>query len=300
MTSMDLQQSLQTLVAVTVTPFDSGDHIDQAAFTAIVTEMVDGGVEVVTANGNTGEFYALAPDEIDLACRLTVAASDGRAIVIAGVGFDVARAIGQARAAAQAGADAIMVHQPVHPYQSATGWIAYHRAIADAVPQLGVVCYVRDPHVTGDRIAALAEACPNVVGVKYAVPDPLAFANAVSSVTPGRVAWLCGLAETWTPFFWLAGARGFTSGLATVAPSLSVEFLTALRSGDQAEVMRLWALLRPLEELRARNSSADNVSVLKEALAQQGRAARSVRPPSSELSESDAEAVRAILQTWRQ
>ena len=39
-----------------------------------------------------------------------------------------------------------MVHQPVHPYQSLDGWVAYHREIAAAVPDLGVVAYVRDPN----------------------------------------------------------------------------------------------------------------------------------------------------------
>ena len=43
----------------------------------------------------------------------------------------------------------IMIHQPVHPYQAAEGWVAYHAAIADAVPDLGVVLYVRSERVTG-------------------------------------------------------------------------------------------------------------------------------------------------------
>lgn len=38
-----------------------------------------------------------------------------------------------------------MVHQPVHPYVSQDGWVDYHRAIAEAVPGLGVVPYVRNP-----------------------------------------------------------------------------------------------------------------------------------------------------------
>jgi 4-hydroxy-tetrahydrodipicolinate synthase len=187
----------------------------------------------------------------------------------------------------------------VHPYQSAAGWIAYHRAIADAVPELGVVCYVRDPRVDAARLTALADACPNLVGVKYAVPDVLAFAAVVAGVEPGRLAWLCGLAESWAPFFWLAGARGFTSGLATIAPHLSVDLLARLRAGEHDEAMRLWATLRPLEDMRARDGSADNVSVIKEALAQQGVCGRGVRPPSTELSSDDRAAVEQILTAWQ-
>ncbi len=43
----------------------------------------------------------------------------------------------------------IMIHQPVHPYQAAEGWVDYHAAIADAVPDLGVVLYIRSERVTG-------------------------------------------------------------------------------------------------------------------------------------------------------
>jgi len=48
-----------------------------------------------------------------------------------------------------------MIHQPVHPYAAAAGWVDYHRAIANAVPELGVVLYLRSntdrrrPHRTG-------------------------------------------------------------------------------------------------------------------------------------------------------
>ena len=44
--------------------------------------------------------------------------------------------------------------------------------------------------------------------------------------------------------------------------------------------MKAWELTRRFEELRAADSSADNVSVVKEALAQLGLCRRDVRPPS--------------------
>ena len=107
-----------------------------------------------------------------------------------GVGLDVATAVARGRVAARSGARAVMVHQPVHPYQSAAGWVAYHLAIAEGLPELGIVPYVRDPSVTPAMLARLAGA-PNVVGVKYAVPNPLQFASTVVAVAgasggPGR------------------------------------------------------------------------------------------------------------------
>jgi len=294
---MEIRRALETVVAITVTPFDDRGQLDPAAHTAVVARMAQAGVPVITANGNTGEFYALSASEMDQALRLTVEAA-GPALVIAGVGHELERAVAMARTAAEVGAAAIMVHQPVHPYQSAEGWIGYHRAIADAVPDLGVVCYLRDPRVDGTRLTRLAELCPNFIGVKYAVADVLAFARTQAAVPAERLAWICGLAELWAPYFWLAGARGFTSGLASVAPDVSLSLLDRLRSADFAGAMRLWEAVRPLEELRARDGSADNVSVIKEALAQRGLCGRGVRLPSTELSDGDRAAVAEITGRW--
>ena len=224
--------ALRSVVAITVTPFDGDDRIDEKAYASVVERMVTGGVRAVTPNGNTSEFYALTPHELDRAVAITVEAAGDEAMVVAGVGYDVGRAADLARAARRHGAQAVMVHQPVHPYQSTDGWIAYHRAVADAVPELGVVCYVRSPLVPPTAYTALADACPNFVGVKYAVPDVLALADAVAAVPDTRLAWICGLAETWAPYFWLSGARGFTSGLANVAPELSVQLWNHLDAGD--------------------------------------------------------------------
>jgi 4-hydroxy-tetrahydrodipicolinate synthase len=290
--------ALRSVVAITVTPFDGGDRIDEKAYVSVVERMVAGGVRAVTPNGNTSEFYALTPEELDRAVALTVEAVNGTAMVVPGVGYDVVRAADMARAARRHGAQAVMVHQPVHPFQSTDGWIAYHRAVADAVPELGVVCYVRSPLVPPAAYAALADACPNFVGVKYAVPDVLALADAVAAVPDTRLAWVCGLAETWAPFFWLSGARGFTSGLANVAPELAVQLWRHLDTGDQGAAMRLWSMLKPIEDLRAQRGSADNVSVVKEALAQLGLCGRAVRPPITELVPADRVEVARIIGAW--
>ena len=62
-----------------------------------------------------------------------MAGAAGRALILAGVGFDEQTAIEMAHFAAGQGAQALMVHQPVHPYRSDAGWVAYHQAIAEAL-----------------------------------------------------------------------------------------------------------------------------------------------------------------------
>ena len=174
----------------------------------------------------------------------------------------------------------------------------YHQAISEALPELGLIPYIRDALVTPAMVARLAAACPNLVGVKYAVPNVLQFANIIHQAPTGRITWLCGLAEMWAPFFCLAGARGFTSGLAGLRPELSLNLLHHLQVGDYGAAMRLWARLKPFEELRARLNSANNVSVVKEGLAHLGYCRRTVRPPITKLAEAERAEVRAILASW--
>jgi 4-hydroxy-tetrahydrodipicolinate synthase len=290
-----VRAACESVVTIAVTPFDETGQIDLERYGALVDRCVTAGVDVITANGNTGEFYSLTVPEQAAAVRATVGAASGRATVLAGVGHSATEAADAARAAQAAGAHGVMVHQPVHPYISAEGWVEYHRQIARAVPDLGVVCYVRNPSIPASAFLALAAACPNVVGIKYAVPDPPALADLIETVGTDLLVWSCGLAETWAPYFWLSGARGFTSGLAVVAPELSLGLLGDLRAGNTTAAMALWRKLRPFEDLRARRSSALNVSVVKEALAQLGLCRPDVRPPIGPLSGSERAEVTAIL-----
>ena len=294
----DLRQALGTLVAVPITPFETDGQLDLDSYRGVISRLTAGGVRVLTPNGNTGEFYSLSVQECSETVATAVEATRGQAVVVAGVGHDAATATDMARTAEKAGADAVMIHQIVHPYRSAAGWVAYHQTIAAAVPHLGIVLYVRDAQVTATMISALLEASPNVVGIKYAVPDPLLFAALVKAIGGQRLAWICGIAESWAPFFWVGGAQGFTSGLVNVHVTLSLKMLRCLQAGDYGNAMKLWAELKPFEDLRARYTNGNNVSVIKEALAQLGLGTRTVRPPISEISGPERDAVTSILASW--
>jgi len=294
----ELRRKLAGVVAIPVTPFDEHDQLDESAYGGVLTRLVDGGIEVVTPNGNTGEFYALTAAETRQAVELTMKTVGDTAIVLAGVGHAVPDAIAAARHARQAGAHAIMIHQPVHPYAAAAGWVDYHRAIANAVPELGVVLYLRSTRIDSVHIGRLGELAPNVIGVKYAVPDPVRFASVARDAGLDRFVWLAGLAELSAPGYWVTGATGFTSGLANVDPALPLKMLAALRKQDYTEAMRVWERIRPFEALRAADESANNVSVVKAALAQLKLCRADVRPPSRPLNEADTAAVARLLADW--
>ncbi|MGW5659204.1 dihydrodipicolinate synthase family protein [Streptomyces sp. NPDC003758] len=298
-TTFETQRTaLADVVAIPVTPFTEDGRVDQTAHRALLRRLLDGGVRTLTPNGNTGEFYALTPEERRLVTELTVQEAGERAAILVGVGHDVPTAVASARHAHELGAQMVMVHQPVHPYVSAAGWVDYHRAIAEAVPELGVVPYIRNAQLSGARLAELADHCPNVIGVKYAVPDAAKFAAFARDAGLDRFVWVAGLAEPYAPSYFSAGATGFTSGLVNVAPSVSLNMIEALRSGDYPAAMKVWEQIRRFEELRAANGSADNVTVVKEALASLGLCRRDVRPPSRALPEEERAEVAAIAAGW--
>jgi len=299
-TKQALRTALATAVAVPVTPLHAGGTPDWDTYAMLIARLVDAGITIITPNGNTGEFYALDQAEARQAAQTAAQAVRGRepAELLVGVGHDIATATEAARHAGDHGARMVMIHQPVHPYVSAQGWVDYHVAIANAVPDLGIVLYIRDERRTGAHIAELADRAPNVIGVKYAVRDATKFAAVARDAGIDRLTWLAGAAELTAPAFWAVGARGFTSGLANVAPGLALAMFDALRADDFGAAMKVWETVRRFEELRLADSSADNVSVVKEALAQLGLARADVRPPSRPLPAPIKEEISGILATW--
>jgi len=292
------RESLRGVVAIPTTPFGSEGGIDEPAYERGIRRLVEGGIGTVAPNGNTGEFYALAPREAKVVTRLALEAAEPGTAVVVGVGHDVASAREAARDTLALGAAMIMIHEPVHPYVSVDGWIEYQRAIASHVPELGVVLYVRNAAIPGSAFARLGELCPNVIGVKYAVVSPAQFAGVAADAGAGRFVWVAGLAELHAPGYFAVGATGFTSGLANVDPSTSLRLWQALTDKDQDTVTAIWDRVRPFEELRASSGGAYNVSVVKEALCQLGICGRDVRPPSSLVPAETGARVTELLELW--
>ena len=277
--AFDLDKALAGISGILVTPYDAAGEIAPHRLGPIIDRALGAGVHMPVVNGNTGEFYALTTDEACIMVRAVVDMVGGRAPVLAGIGRGVRDACRLAEVSAEAGASALMIHQPPDPFVSPRGTCDYIKAVSEASGGLPMMLYLRNDAIGTKAIAELC-AIENVKGVKWATPNPLRLAEAMAACDPS-ITWVCGLAEVWAPPLYAVGARGFTSGLINVWPERSVAIHAALGAGDFGTANRLIGEMRVFEEVRAEEMNGTNVTGVKAALIEQGIDCGPTRPPSA-------------------
>lgn len=275
----DLEKALTGISGILVTPYDDAGELAPQKLRPIIDRALAAGMHIPVVNGNTGEFYALTTDEACVMVREVTTMVDGRAPVLAGIGRGIRDACALARASADAGADALMIHQPPDPFVSPRGTVDYIKAVRDASGGLPVMLYLRNDAMGPEGIARLCEI-DGVKGVKWATPNPLNLARAIE-ICPDHIVWVGGLAEVWAPPFYAVGARGFTSGLINVWPERSMAIHAALDGGDYATANRLIKEMRVFEDIRAEEQNGTNVTGVKAALMAIGQDCGPTRPPSA-------------------
>jgi 4-hydroxy-tetrahydrodipicolinate synthase len=275
----DLDTALTGISGILVTPYDKDGEIAPEKLSPIIDRALGAGVHIPVVNGNTGEFYALTTDEAVAMAEAVCDMVGDRAPVLAGVGRGIRDACRLATASADAGAAALMIHQPPDPFVAPRGTVDYIRAVSDASGGLPMMLYLRNDAIGTGAIADLC-AIPGVKGVKWATPNPLKLAEAKAACDPSIV-WVGGLAEVWAPPLYAVGARGFTSGLINVWPERSMAIHAALDGGDYDGANTLIREMRAFEDIRAEEMNGTNVTGVKAALQALGMDCGPTRPPSA-------------------
>ncbi len=294
-----IREALNGISGILVTPYDSKGEIAPDRLSPIVDRAIDAGVHVLVANGNTSEYYSLRQKESEAMVAAVTKVVKDRVPVLGGVGRGIYDACDLARASADAGVDALMIHQPPDPFVAPRGILAYVEAIARVAPNVPLVLYLRNENI---GIKTIVELCQisQVVGVKWASPTPVLLAEAIRKTRDCDIAWVGGLAETWAPAFYAAGARGFTSGLINVFPEKSVDIHNALEGADYETARSLIETVLPFEELRSQENNGTNVTVVKAALQLMGNDCGATRPPSAwPMTEPSLETLKKLVETLK-
>src|SRR5690606_30573694 len=125
-----------------VTPFDDKDEVATQRLKPIIDRAITAGVHILVSNGNTGEFYALTTDEAETMVCAAAEQIDGRIPLLAGIGRSIKDACRLAKTSAEAGAAALMIHQPPDPFVAPRGIIDYVRRVQEASGGLPLILYL--------------------------------------------------------------------------------------------------------------------------------------------------------------
>ncbi|WP_297000959.1 dihydrodipicolinate synthase family protein, partial [Thalassospira sp. UBA848] len=140
----ELRDVLSGISGILVTPYDSEGEVAPEKLVPVIDRALAAGVHFPVVNGNTGEFYALTTDEAITMAKSVAEMLDGRVPMLAGIGRGVRDACALAKASAEAGAEALMIHQPPDPFVAPRGVVDYIKQIADASGGLPMMLYLRN------------------------------------------------------------------------------------------------------------------------------------------------------------
>jgi 4-hydroxy-tetrahydrodipicolinate synthase len=279
---------LAGIIPALVTPMHDDDSVAAAAIPSYVEWLIDQGPIALAVNVDTGEGPHLSRDERQLVLETVVATTTRRVHVVAGVGGPSTRdAVVNARAAAAAGADALLVF-PVPSFLStplrADMLLRYHEAIAEAV-DLPLILFQLQPALGGvlfpAEILARLLTIPSVVALKEASFDPLVFTQVRTAVAAsGRAVTLLTGNDNFIAESMLLGAEGALLGFATLGTREHVDLLEAVRRRDMATVERIGPRLQRLADVIFAPPVVDYRARIKEALRLLGVIpGATVRPP---------------------
>ena len=282
-----------------VTLFDRSGAMDEKAMRHHVDRMLAAGVHGLLALGTTGEVMHLTPAERRRVAEIVVDQARGRVPVLVGcAGTGTDEVIAYVREAQEIGAAGALVIVPYYWVLSDAAVEAHYAAVARAV-DFPILIY-NFPAVSGRNlppalIARLAEAHPNIVGIKETLDSIGHIAQALALVRPKRPDFsvLCGFEHHLLNTL-VMGGDGSIPGMANVAPETSVAVYEAWRRGDlaqAAELVRQRFDFPSLYEL-----GAPFFVVVKEAMALAGMIEHpTVRLPAVSLSDDARARLHALL-----
>jgi 4-hydroxy-tetrahydrodipicolinate synthase len=227
-----------------VSPMSADGSLDLDSTRRLVAHLLDSGHDGIVVNGTTGESATLSDDESIEMVRAVVAAVDGRAAVVAGVGSNAtAHSVEMAGRAAEAGATGLLLVSPYYNKPTQAGLVAHCHAVADAT-DLPVMLY-DIPARTGIPFdtATLLELASHdrIVAVKDAKGDGWASTKVMAATD---LLYFSGDDAANLP--WLAlGATGVVSVVGHVAGKEYAAMVAAIDSGDLATARDIHRRLVP-------------------------------------------------------
>ena len=277
-----------------ITPFRNG-QVDEDALRKLVNWQIEQGTHGLVPVGTTGESPTVSEREHKLIIQTVVEEAAGRVPVIAGAGSNnPVEALEYAKAAEQAGADAILCVAGYYNRPSQQGLYEHFKFIHDN-SSLPIIVYNIPPRtivdIKAETMARLA-TLPRIVGVKDATLD-LSRISLERQLIDKDFCYFSGEDITALAYNSMGG-RGCISVTANIAPRLCADMHEACKAGDYQTALQIHEQLVPLHQALFQEP---NPAGIKYALSLTGLCSDEIRLPLLPVSDATREVIRRSVES---
>lgn len=276
-----------------ITPFHE-NGIDYARLKRQLEYQAENGTNAVVIAGTTGENATLKDREYEQLAVFCVRACAGRMKVILGIGGNCTeKCLENARFAAIAGADAVLMTPPYYNKTSETGLIEHFQYVADRA-DLPLILY----NVPGRTVIGITESAyltlakhPNINGVKEASGDFSLIARVAAACDGDLWIW-SGNDDNTIPMMAL-GAQGVISVASNIIPAQIAAMCEHCLNGRFDAANALYAQYAQLIRLLFIET---NPIPVKAAMKLLGTDSGQLRRPLADLSAAHLESLKACME----
>jgi 4-hydroxy-tetrahydrodipicolinate synthase len=295
----DLLQRLQGFTMAIDTPLGADGELDGPALERMIDRVITAGAKGLLVLGWMGQG-PLLPEKLRAeVVRETVRIVDGRTLVVAGVSEQsLERALGQAEAVQQAGADILLSTPPYSYAVSEDQLCSYFTALAEET-NMPVMIYHNTEITIQPDLSLVLRLCetPGVIGIKSFSNFNLLQQYFYRASRPDRFAVFSASMYHLAAAMFL-GFRHFMVGTpGNLTPSLCVQMLRDADSGDWEAVRNTYNRMIELFNLVAIDTDAGDVTV-KFILSELGLCEPHVLAPLAPLSDADKTLAREAMQKY--
>jgi 4-hydroxy-tetrahydrodipicolinate synthase len=240
---------MRGVYTIPVTPFTASGEVDETSLRRTIDFCCDAGAHGIVTPVNASEYTSLTDDERKHITRIACEQTRGRVPVVIGIsGVSNEAVVMFARAAKDAGADAVIAMPPYVRKANNDGVYSYYKAISDAVDLPIFIQNYNPPVGTALSGAFMARLCKEIEHVEY-IKEETVPAGQVISETLAAAGDACkgimgGMAGRYLIVEYDRGACGTMP--ACEMTDVHVQLWDALESGDRGEARAIFNRLLPL------------------------------------------------------
>lgn len=291
-----MSKKLFGVITAMTTPFTAAGDVDVEALEQQTEFLINKGVDCLYPCGTTGEMYLMTSQARRLVAKTVVETANGRLPVFIHCGamhmHDVMKL---AHHAADIGADGVGIVTPSYFSISDTAMVEYYRSICTTLPEDFPIYAYAIPQlakndISYDCMRMIADACPNIVGIKYSYPDMRQMIE-YTKIRQGDFSVVFGADDLFFPALTM-GCAGTVSGCSSCIPEPFVNVYKYYIAGDYDKAREEQIKCFDIAQILRWGS---NLSIFKNVQTIRGIRGGHVKAPLLDMSEKEVEQLRHEL-----